>query len=280
MSETIGIIAGSGQFPKLVAQDARAAGLGVVICGFTGHTDPALADQADAFTMLHIGQLDKMLSFFHKHKAQRVCMAGAISKPKVLDFRPDLRAAKILFSLRGKGDDTLLRAAVREFEKEGFRVVPASSFSSSLVCPRGVLTPFGPDELARAGIVWGWPIAATLGRYDIGQCMVVRQEMVVAIECLEGTDATLRRGGELGGKGCVAIKRFKPGQDDRVDLPSVGLGTVRVLIEYGYSCLAIEAGKTLFFDREQAVEEARKHKLCIVALTDEDIAGMAVKMGN
>lgn len=271
MSEFIGIIAGSGQFPRLVAENARAAGYGVVVCGFQGHTDPGLADVADAFVMLHLGQFEKVIAFFRKHGVHRLCMAGAISKPKALDLRPDLRAARMIFSLRGKGDDALLRAIMGELEKEGFCLVQAASFSAGLACPAGLLTRRPPTQEEQADIAWGWPIAEAIGRFDIGQSLVVKQGMVIAVECLEGTDATFRRGGELGGAGCVALKRFKPGQDDRVDLPSVGLATIRLLVEYGYTCLAVEAGKTLFFDREQATALADKHDFCIIAVTEKDI---------
>ncbi len=271
MSEFIGIIAGSGQFPRIVAENARAAGYGVAICGFQGHTDPMLADVADAFIMLHLGQFEKVIGFFRKHGVRRLCMAGAISKPKALDLRPDLRAARILFSLRGKGDDALLRAIMNDLEREGFSLVQAASFSTGLACPRGVLTRHAPTPEEQSDIAWGWPIAETIGRFDIGQSLVIKQGMVIAVECLEGTDATLRRGGELGGTGCVALKRFKPGQDDRVDLPSVGLSTVRLMIEYGYGCLAVEAERTLFFDREEAVALADRHHFCIIAVTEQDI---------
>ena len=114
MAENIGIIAGSGQFPRLIAQDARAAGLGVVICGFSGHTDAATAESADVYEQLHLGQLNRMVNFFKEHHVTRVCMAGAISKPKALDFRPDWRAAKLLFSLKKKGDDSLLRGIIAD----------------------------------------------------------------------------------------------------------------------------------------------------------------------
>ena len=271
MSEFIGIIAGSGQFPRIVAENARASGHGVAICGFQGHTDPALAEAADAFAMFYLGQFEKVIAFFRAHGVSRLCMAGAISKPRALDLRPDMRAARILLSLRGKGDDALLRAIMGELEHEGFSVVQASSFSRELPCPKGVLSRRSPTPEEWADIAWGWPVAEALGRFDIGQSMVVKQGIVVAVECLEGTDAALRRGGELGGTGCVALKRFKPGQDDRADLPSVGLSTVRLLLEYGYSCLAVEADRTLFFDRKQAVELADAHNLCIVAVTEDDI---------
>lgn len=277
MSESIGIIAGSGQFPRLVAKNAKAAGYGVVVCAFHGFTDPGLEALADAYTTVYLGQFDKVIDYFRKHCVRRLCMAGAINKPRALDLRPDFRAARILFSLRGKGDDALLRAIMADLEKEGFTLIQAAELSTSLLCPEGVLTRRGPSAEEIAEIDYGWPIAEALGRFDIGQCIVVKQSMVVAVECLEGTDAALLRGGELRGEGCVAIKRFKPKQDERVDLPSIGLQTVRLLIEQHYRCLAVDAGKTLFFDRAEALALADKHNFCIVALTENSFGKLRLQ---
>ena len=269
MAENIGIIAGGGQFPRLVAQEARAAGLGVVICGFQGHTDPATAECADVFELLHLGQLGRMIGFFKEHRVSRVCMAGSISKPKALDFRPDWRAAKLIFSLKKKGDDALLRAVMSDIEKDGIRIVAAADLAPGLRSPEGTLTRRAPTEDEWKDIRYGWPIARSMGAFDIGQCLIVREGMVMAVECLEGTDATIRRGAELGGQGCIAIKMVKPGQDERVDLPSVGLATIRNLIEHHYAVLAIQADKTLFFDREEALRLADENGLSVVALPDD-----------
>ena len=268
MNEPIGIIAGSGQFPRIVAEGARGAGHPVVVCAFHGFTDPGLEALADVYSTFYLGQFNKIIDYFRKHNVRKLCMAGAINKPRALDVRPDFRAARIVFSLRGKGDDALLRAIMEDLEKEGFTLVQAASFSSSLACPEGVLTRRGPDADEVADIDYGWPIAGELGRFDIGQCIVVKEGMVVAVECLEGTDATLRRGSELRNEGCVAIKRFKPKQDDRVDLPSIGLQTIRLLVEQKYRCLAIDAGRTLFFDRDEALALADRNNLCVIALTE------------
>ena len=269
MAENIGIIAGGGQFPRLVAQQARAAGLGVVICGFQGHTDPDTAKHADAFELLHLGQLGRMISFFQEHHVTRACMAGSISKPKALDFRPDWRAAKILFSLRKKGDDALLRAIMADIEKDGIRIVASADLAPGLRAPRGTLSRRTPTDEEWKDLRYGWPIARSMGAFDIGQCLIVREGMVMAVECLEGTDATIKRGAELGGNGCIAIKMVKPGQDERVDLPSVGLATVRNLVEHHYAVLAIQAEKTLIFDREEALALADEHGLAVVSLPDD-----------
>lgn len=269
MVETIGIIAGRGQFPALVARGAREAGLRVVICGFHGHTDAALQGEADAFALLHLGQLGKLIDFFLAQGVRKLCFAGAISKPKALDIRPDFRAAKVLFRLRSKGDDVLLRAVMGELESEGIAVMQAATLVPGLRAPQGVLSAREPSDEEWADIRYGWPVARIVGRLDIGQCLVLKRGMVVAVEGLEGTDATLRRGGELGGAGCVALKFVKPGQDERIDLPALGSATISILAQYGYTCLALQAGKTLFFDREESIALADRHGIAVVALPDD-----------
>lgn len=268
---TIGIIAGSGQFPRLVARGARSEGYRVVICGFKGFSPADLADEADVFTLLPLGQINKLIAFFRNNNVSRICMAGAISKPRALDIKPDFRAAKLLFKLRGLGDDAILRAVGAELAGEGMELVQAANLVPGLLGPRGILSRRAPDDDILEAIKHGWPIGQTIGRMDIGQCLVLRRSMVIAVEAIEGTDATLRRGGELGGKGCVALKMLKPGQDTRLDLPSIGLGTVEILAEYGYSCLAYESGRTLFFDREEAVRLADRHGMVVMGITEDDI---------
>lgn len=269
LTESIGIIAGRGQFPALVARSARKQGARVVICGFHGHTDPALQEEADEFTLLHLGQLNKLITFFRQQGVSRLTFAGAISKPRALDLRPDFRAARLLFKLRSKGDDVLLRVVMEELSAEGLTLVQAAELVPELRSVSGVLTRREPNSDEWADLKYGWPIARAIGRMDIGQCVVVRQGMVVAVEGLEGTDATLLRGGELAGAGCVAIKIVKPGQDERIDLPAVGVGTIQTLIDAKFSCLAYHAEKTLFFDKEQAVALADAHNIAIVGLAED-----------
>ena len=266
--ETIGIIAGSGQFPLLVAAGAHSQGFVVAVCGFHGHTDPILAQSADAFALLHLGQFAKVIAFFKKQQVRRICMAGAINKPRALSLRPDWRAAKMLMRARHKGDDALLRAVAGELESEGFQVVQPATLAPGLLAPEGVLSARSPTGDEWLDIRFGWPIARLMGRLDIGQCLVVRQGIVMAVECLEGTDATLKRGAALGGPGCMAVKIAKPGQDERVDLPSIGSATMDALIEHKFAGLALQAGKTLFFDREKALALADAAGLCVVALPE------------
>ena len=267
--ETIGIIAGEGQFPFLAAREARASGLRVAAVGFTGFTDPALAGEADEWKELHLGQLGKLISFFKKLGVRRFAFAGSINKPKALDLRPDFRAAKLLFKLKNKGDDALLRAVTGELESEGLVLVQAADLIPTLRAPEGVLTKRRPTAEEREDLRYGLAVAREIGRLDIGQCLVVKSGMVVAVEALEGTDATLLRGGKLGGPGCVAVKTLKPGQDERVDLPAMGLQTVDSLIEAGILCLGYQAGKTIFFNRSESVEKADASGICLVGLPED-----------
>ncbi len=267
--EALGIIAGGGQFPKLIAQEAKKNGHPVYICGFKDNTDPGLANLCDDFSILHLGQLSKLIDFFKKNNVKKICFAGTINKPKALDIRPDWRAAKLLFRLKTKGDDVILRAILQEFEKDGFTPLCPAEFLPSLKTPLGNLTGFALTEQQENDIAFGVPIARQMGKFDIGQCLIVRQGMVMAIECLEGTDATIKRGGELGGYNCVAIKICKPGQDKRIDLPSIGLTTIENLVEHDYAVLAIEAENTLFFDRERCLDLARNHNLHIISFEPE-----------
>jgi DUF1009 family protein len=263
--ERIGIIAGSGQFPFLVARGAAERGLGVVICGIAGNADPALAELAEDFIMLHVGQLNKLIRFFKSRKVVRLCMAGAVNKVRALDIRPDFRVAGLIIRLAGKGDDALLRAVADTLQGEGLSVVRPDDLVPQLRCSPGVLGKIQPDVYTRKDMEFGIAIAEKTGAMDIGQCVTVRRGIVVAVEAVEGTDAALIRGGELGGEGCTAIKVLKPGQDVRMDLPSVGAGTLEIMARYRYACLAFEARGTLFFDREAALAKADAAGIAVVA---------------
>lgn len=269
MAKAIGIIAGSGQFPFLVANNARAQGYEVVICGIHGNTDPEIAREASAFLMLHVGQFSTMIEFMKNHGVEKLCMAGAVNKPKALDLRPDWRAAKLLMKLaaRHKGDDAILRAIAEELASEGIEVVRPDILVQGLTDQEsGVLTKIVPPREVWEDIRLGWTTAKALGTLDVGQCVVVKQGVIVALEAIEGTDAVLERAAELAGEGCTIVKAAKPGQDERVDLPSVGKHTVELAIKYGFLCLAYESGRTLFFDKEESLALADEKGLSIVGI--------------
>ncbi len=264
--KSLGIIAGGGQFPELIAKEAKSTGHQVFICGFYENTDDDLVNYCDKFIKLHLGQLTKLIEFFKDNKVKNLCFAGSINKPKALNIRPDWRAAKLLFSLRAKGDDVLLRTILSELEKDGFNPLSAADLLPSLRAPKGNLTTRNINDELQEDLDYGLDITRKIGQFDIGQCVIARNGIIMAVESLEGTDATIQRGAELGGENCIAIKISKPKQDVRVDLPSVGLQTIENLIKYKYSALVIESYNTLFFDREKSIALAKKHNLHIISV--------------
>lgn len=257
MAEKIGLIAGRGQFPFLCAQAARGRGLEVVAVAHRGETDPALAGQVDQIHWVYVGQLGKIIRIFKDAGVTRALMAGGINRGRLFrDFRPDLRAVRLIRRVGGGQDDRLLRAVAAELEGEGITIAPATLFLEELMAPPGPLGRHRPTPGQIRDIDFGFRIAKEIGRLDLGQCVVVRRQVVVALEAVEGTDEAIRRGGRLAGPGTVVVKVCKPGQDLRFDLPAVGADTISVMQEVGAAVLAVEAGKTLIFDRAEMLRLA------------------------
>jgi len=269
-ASTIGLIAGGLQFPILVAQGVKARGTKLVVAGFTGHTNMDVVEYADVWQELKLGKLGKLIDYFKSNGVEKIIMAGTINKPKAMDITSlDMRAIKLLFKQKNKGDSAILGTLARELEREGMPVVPAHDFLPELLTPTGVLTKRQPDKREWEDLEFGWKIAKELGRMDVGQCLVVREGIVAAVEALEGTDKAIRRGCRLGGEGCVVVKVFKPGQQEQIDLPSFGIETLKTMAEGGASCFGVEAGKSLFFDSDKALEFAEKNRISIVGLTPD-----------
>lgn len=264
--KTIGIIAGEGGFPFMVAERAKEKGFHTVAIRFLGHTDPAMADVVGASKEIGLGQLGKLISFFKDHDAEQVVFAGAINKPKAMKVKPDMRAVKVFMRLTKRGDDSLLRAVADEIESEGVAVVSPLSLLPELGTFEGVLGKVQPKKKQWDDLRYGWPLAKETGRMDIGQCMVVHNSMVAAVEAMEGTDAAILRGGDLAGPGSTVIKVVKPGQDERIDLPAFGPGTIQTMIEAKASCLGVEAGKSVFFEPEESLAMADKAGIAVVGI--------------
>jgi DUF1009 family protein len=243
----------------------------VIVCGFTGNTDPALAREADAFTMLPLGQLGRLIDFLKTHQVSRACMAGAILKPRDFSFKPDFRALRLLFrlALKGRGDDAVLSAVAAELEGEGIAVIRPDDLAPALRGPAGLLSRRSPTPGQWLDIRFGWATAKALGALDIGQCVAVKNGVIIAVEAIEGTDAALARAGELAGTGCTLIKTAKPGQDQRLDLPSLGAGTLALLARHSFACLAFEAEKTLFFDLGAALAAADAAAIAVLGIPAE-----------
>ncbi len=267
-SDPIGIIAGGGQFPLLFARAAKAHGRTVVVAGHRQETDDALEELADSFCWVKLGQLGKIISFFKKHGVAEAAFLGSITKTRIFtNVWPDFKGLSLWNKIDIKHDDSILRAIAATLEEEGIRVVESTLYLQELLFPTGVITKQRPTAGQMEDIRFGWRIGREIGRLDIGQCVVVRDCTVLAVEAIEGTDAAIRRGGALGHKQAVVVKVRKPGQDFRFDLPAIGPTTIASMVEVEAAVLAVEAGQALLFDPEEVKRLADKAGICIVGLT-------------
>jgi len=270
-SGAVGIIAGRGELPAIAARRLRGAGLRVVAVGFDDETRAALEAEVDAYHDLRLGQVEKLIRAFREGGVASTLLLGKVHKARTFsDFRPDLRAARIWMSLPDRRDDTILRAVVDELAREGVVVEEAGRWLGALFAPPGRLSRREPDKSERADIAFGFRLAREIGRLDIGQTVVVRHLAPVAIEAIEGTDLTIRRGGEVAGPGCVVVKAAKPGQDFRFDVPVVGVETARSIVAARAAVLAIEAGRTLFVQREETLALLDAHRVALWGCSEVD----------
>lgn len=254
----VGLIAGSGRLPLLFAQAAARAGRPVVAVAHEGETDAAL--QAAAWVKL--GQLGRILEVLRGAGVREAVFCGGIRKPRLFEVRPDWLGLKALSRMRSFGDDAALRAIASALEEEGVRIVSPMPLVPELVAERG---PLGKRRLSAAQLAdaqAGLEAARLLGAADIGQTVVVKSGVVLAVEAVEGTDACIARGGALG-KGALVVKARKPQQDDRFDAPAVGPRTVDALAAAGCSALAVEAGAALMLDREEMAQKADRAGIAV-----------------
>lgn len=264
-SETIGLVAGNGRFPLLFAQSARRLGHRVVAVAHRGETDPALEASVHALTWVKLGQLGKVIDALQRAGVRRAVWAGGLDKKRIFaNARPDLRGLRILATMKERGDDALLRALAREFEGEGIQIVAPTDFMPERMARPGPLGRRAPDEVQRADVALGLELARKLGALDVGQTVVLKDGIVVALEAIEGTDACIRRGGELAKKGAVVVKVAKPGQDMRFDVPAIGPATIAVMREVRAAVLVVEAGRTLILDEEELVAAADKAGIAVL----------------
>jgi DUF1009 family protein len=267
-NEIIGIIAGGGQFPLMVADSIKKRGHRVVAVAHRDETDPALADRVDQIVWINLGQLGQLIKALKKNKVQKALMAGEISKRLMFRVKPDLKGLTLMSKIAIFHDDGILRSLAKELEREGIHIVSSASFVPELLSPPGCLTRRKPTKKEKEDIQVGWRVAKELGKMDIGQCVVVRRKTVLALEAMEGTDETILRGGRLAKEKAVVVKVCKPNQDLRFDVPSVGLRTVENMSEVKASVLALEAGKTLMFDKSEMIQLANRSGISIVCQKD------------
>jgi DUF1009 family protein len=262
----IGIIAGNGQFPLLIARAAKAAGLEVIAVALEGEADPGLEQEADCLTWVRIGQLGKLIKAFKSAGVEHLVMSGGVNKARLFhNARPDFKMLTLLPRFKNMADDGLLRILAQAMEKEGLNIQPSHVLLPGLLAVSGVYTKRGPSPREKLDIDLGWEIFNSLGKLDIGQALALKNKMVVAVEAVEGTDACILRAGQLVGSGVVLVKRCKINQDQRFDLPAVGRQTIDTMIQAGAVCLCVEAGRTLVFDKEEMIKEAEQNDICIMA---------------
>lgn len=263
----LGLVAGGGQFPILLARAARLKGRRVVAVAHKGETAAELADAVDSIKWIYLGQLGRLINTLKDAGVKDVVFAGTITKKRIfIDVRPDFRALNLWRRIDKRLDDQILRALASEIESEGIKVLPSTVFMDDLLMPSGVITKKKPSCAQLADIDLGRRLASKIGLLDIGQCVVVKDKVILAVEAIEGTDQTILRGGALGGPGVVIVKVCKPSQDTRFDLPAIGIGTIERMKEVKAGVLAIEAGRALFFDRDEAVALADRAGIVVVGI--------------
>jgi len=291
----LGLIAGNGRFPFLLLDAARARGFAVTVAAIREETDPqidrrAAADEKISVHWLSLGELSKLIELFHKEGVAAAVMAGQVKHKQIFSsIRPDWRLAKLLLNLRTRNTDMLLGAVAKVLADEGIELISSTAFLEPLLAQEGVLTGRAPDEEERKNIEYGLGVARAVAGFDIGQTVVVAAQACLAVEAMEGTDATIERAGRLmkameGGASTLrptdedlsagtpilsrrltVVKVAKPNQDMRFDVPVIGVTTVEAMIGAGASCLSIEAGRTFLFDREPLLERANQAGIAIVA---------------
>jgi DUF1009 family protein len=260
-----GMIAGNGSFPFLVLDGARRAGVDLAIVAIKEETDPRIDSGNENVTWVGIGQLGKMISFFKQRGVNQVVMAGQVKHAQLFSGAlPDLRMVKMLWRLPRRNTDALIGGVAAELANDGIELIDSTHFIKEHLAPEGVMTKRVPTEVEQANIEYGLHIAREIARLDLGQTIVVRAQACVAIEAMEGTDATIRRAGELAKGKLTVIKVAKPDQDMRFDVPVVGVPTVQAMIDAGATCLSVTAGKTLIFDRQEMMDLADSNKITII----------------
>jgi hypothetical protein len=281
----LGLIAGNGRFPFLLLDAARAQGLAVVVAAIREETDPeidrrAAADDRISVEWLSLGELSRLIEVFRKEGVSRAVMAGQVKHKQIFSsIRPDWRLAKLLLNLRSRNTDMLLGAVAKVLGDEGIELIGSTVFLEPLLAREGVLTQRAPDDEERKNIEYGLGVARAVAGFDIGQTVVVAAQACVAVEAMEGTDAAIERAAALLRtleddvpnssstleRRLTVVKVAKPQQDMRFDVPVIGTATVETMIRAGASCLSVEAGRTLLFDREALVRRAGEAGIAIVA---------------
>src|SRR5215472_14075636 len=274
-----GLIAGNGDFPFLVLEGARSRGIDMAVIAIREEASPALERAAKRLHWVSLGELSRAISLLHHEGVKRAVMAGQVKHNKIFSsIRPDWRLAKLLLSLPSKNTDSLIGAVARVLEDEGIELVDSTKFLGSLLATPGVLTRRELVEAEWRDIEYGRKIARQIAGLDLGQTVVVSGRACVAIEAMEGTDETIERAARIAsGQRLVVVKVSKPRQDMRFDVPVVGLKTIEVMRRGNATALAIDAGKTLLFDRDQLIRAADDFSIAIHAFAPVSVAAPSLQ---
>lgn len=265
-----GLIAGNGKFPFLVVEGAKQAGVSLAVVAIKEETDRNIEKIAEKVVWVGIGQLGKMISFFKKETVEKAMMAGQVKHVQIFSGAfPDWRMAKMLYNLPRRNTDSLIGGIAAELAKDGIELIDSTYFVRNNLAEKGVLTKRPPDETEKGNIEYGLKVANEIAKLDLGQTIVVRARACVAIEAMEGTDAVIRRAGQLAKGKLTVVKVAKPNQDMRFDVPVVGIPTIETMLAAGANCLCLTAGKTLIFDKKEMLELANRNKISIIAVAPE-----------
>lgn len=262
----LGVIAGNGVYPRLIADAARKNGVKkIVAAAFTNETDPVLERHVDILEWMRVGQLGRLLKFFRGQDVHHAIMAGQIAPKNLFDLRPDLKALVLLGKLKERNAESIFAAIADELAKIDVDLLPATTFLEDSVAQSGLIA--GPKLSPRQeqDVQLGWNVAKEIARLDIGQTVLVKNGTIVAVEALEGTNEAIKRGGTLARENAVMVKVSKPNQDMRFDVPVIGVETVRIAAESGVRVIAVEAGKTLLLERDAVAEFASRSNMSLLA---------------
>ena len=260
-----GLIAGNGEFPFLVLEGAEKQGESLAVVAIKEETDKRIETSGAKLLWVGIGQLGKMIAFFKDEGVTKVIMAGQVKHVQLFSGAvPDMRMLKMLWNLPRRNTNSLIGGIAAELEKDGIELIDSTHFLRENLADKGVLSKRKPNDIELENIDYGLHIADAIARLDLGQTIVVRARACVAVEAMEGTDATIARAGTLANGKLTVVKVAKPNQDMRFDVPVVGVPTIETMIRAGATCISITAGKTLIFGRNVMVELADKNKITIV----------------
>ncbi|MFZ0879585.1 MAG: UDP-2,3-diacylglucosamine diphosphatase LpxI [Candidatus Acidiferrales bacterium] len=269
-----GLIAGNGDFPFLVLEGARSRGIEMAVIAIREEASPELERRSSRLHWVSLGELSRTIDLLHQEGVKHAVMAGQVKHNKIFSsIRPDWKLAKLLLSLPSKNTDSLIGAVARVLEDEGIELVDSTRFLGPLLAAAGVLTRRSPDAAESADMAYGRHIAQQIASLDLGQTVVVRDRACVAIEAMEGTDDTIERAARIAaGQRIVVVKVSKPSQDMRFDVPVVGLRTIEIMRKSNATALALDAGKTLLFDRDQLIAAANDAGISIQAFAADSAA--------